>query len=150
MSVSTTSFADRLTRIETGSFKLYAGNETPQQYKPGNLICATAKVKTVQWSVICLGVLLGLLAGYMFKTNVGIEMFFSQSLLVVFGIVKADQMTAAICLAMIAGPVCALGFQLFSRTKSRLAQFWWAYVSGIVGTNLMTWYYFYLAMTAGA
>lgn len=29
MSVSSTSFADRLTRLDTNSVKLYAGNETP-------------------------------------------------------------------------------------------------------------------------
>ena len=150
MSISSTSFSERLARSETSTFLLYAGDEAPQQYKPGNLICATSKVKKAEWSVIALGILLGALAGYMFKTNVGIEMFFAQPLMVVFGIVKADHMTAGICLAMIAGPVCTLGFQLFSRTKNRLAQFWWAYLGGAVGANLMTWYYFYLSMTAGA
>jgi hypothetical protein len=150
MSVSSTSFADRLTRIENNSFKLYAGDETPQEYKSGKLICAVPKVKTAEWSAILVGVLLGVLAGYMFKTYVGIEMFFAQPLLVVFGIVKADHMTAGIFLAMVCGPVCALGFQLFSRTKNRLAQFWWAYVAGTIGVNLITWYYFYLSMTAGA
>lgn len=150
MSVSSTSFADRLTRIESSSFKLYAGDEPPQYYKPGKLICAGPKVKTAEWSAILVGVLLGVLAGYLFKTYVGIEMFFAQPLLVVFGIVKADHITAGICLAMISGPVCALGFQLFSRTKNRLAQFWWAYLAGAIGANLMTWYYFYLSITAGA
>ena len=150
MSVSSTSFADRLTRLETNSIKLYAGDETPRQYKPGNLICSKPKVKKVELSTILMGALFGTLVGYMFKTHVGIEMFFSQSLLTLFGIIRTDHMTAGICLAMIAGPVCALGFQLFSRTKNRLAQFWWAYLAGIIGGNLMTWYYFYLTITGSA
>ena len=123
MSVSSTSFADRLTRLDTNSVKLYAGNETPQEYEPGKLICAMPKVKKAYWTSIIIDAIFGAIAGHLFKTNVGIEMFFSQPLLVMFAIVNAKQMTAGICLAMVAGPVCALTFQLFNRTKIRLAQF---------------------------
>jgi hypothetical protein len=34
MSISSTSFSERLARIETSTFLLYAGDEAPQQYKP--------------------------------------------------------------------------------------------------------------------
>ena len=148
MSVSSTSFSDRLTRLDNNSVKLYAGNETPQEYEPGKLICAMPKVKKAYWTSIIIGAIFGAVAGQLFKTNVGIEMFFSQPLLVVFAIVKANQMTAGICLAMLAGPVCALAFQLFSRTETRLAQFWWSYVAGSIAANATAWYYFYLTMTA--
>lgn len=150
MAVSSTTFADRLTRLETSTVKLYAGDDAPQKYKPENLIAKKQKAKSTYWTAIMIGGMLGALAGYMFKTNVGIEMFFSQPLPVIYATIKADQMTAAICAAMIAGPIGALGFLIFSRTKNRLAQFWWAYVGGSIATNLTAWYYFYLTMAASA
>lgn len=150
MSVSSTTFAERLTRLDSETVKLYAGDNAPQKYKPENLICAKPKVKKIFWTAIIIGGILGTLAGYMFKSNVGIEMFFSQPLPIIYAIIKADHMTAGICLAMIIGPIGALGFLIFSRTKNRLAQFWWAYVGGAVGINAMTWYSFYLTMAAGA
>ena len=102
MSVSSTSFSDRLTRLDNNSVKLYAGNETPQEYEPGKLICAMPKVKKTYWTSIIIGAIFGAVAGHLFKTNVGIEMFFSQPLLVVFAIVNANHMTAGISLAMVA------------------------------------------------
>jgi hypothetical protein len=146
MATSSTTFDERLTRLETGTVKLYAGDETPQAYKAGKLIATKQKAKKAYWTAIMIGGLFGALAGYMFKTKIGIEMFFSQPLLVVFSIVKADQMMAAICLAMIAGPICAIAFQMFSITKVRLSQFWWSYLVGSIAVNASTWYYFYLAM----
>ncbi|MDG1472547.1 MAG: hypothetical protein P8Q26_13440 [Ascidiaceihabitans sp.] len=150
MAVSSTSFEERLTRLDSGTVKLYAGDYTPQKYKADNLICAKQKVKKTFWTAILSGVPAGALAGYMFKSNVGIEMFFSQSLPVLYAIIKADPTTAAIYLAMLAGPVCTLGFLIFDRTQNRLAQFGWSYLAGSIGVNLTTWYYFYLAMSAGA
>jgi hypothetical protein len=90
----------------------------------------------------------GAVAGHLLETNVGIEMFFPQPLLVVFSIVDANQMTAGICLAMVAGPVCALMFQLFNRTKIRSAQFWWSNVASSMAANATVWYYFSPTMTA--
>ena len=148
MSVSSTSFSDRLTRLDNNSVKLYAGNETPQEYEPGKLICAMPKVKKAYWTSIIIGAIFGAVAGHLFKTNVGIEMFFSQPLLVVFAIVNANQMTACIYLAIVAGPVCALTFQLFNRTKIRSAQFWWSNVASSIAANATVWYYFYPSMTA--
>ena len=148
MSVSSTSFSDRLTRLDNNSVKLYAGNETPQEYEPGKLICAMPKVKKAYWTSIIIGAIFGAVAGHLFKTNVGIEMFFSQPLLVVFAIVNANQMTTCICLAIVAGPVCTLTFQLFKRTKIRVAQFWWSNVSSSIAANATVWYYFYPTMTA--
>jgi hypothetical protein len=84
----------------------------------------------------------------LFETNVGIEMFFSQPQLVGFAIVNANQMTAGICLAMVAGPVCALMFQLFNRTKIHSAQFWWSNIASLMAANATVWYYFYPTMTA--
>ena len=45
MSVPSTTFAERLTCLASNSVKLYAGNETPQEYESANLICAKPKVK---------------------------------------------------------------------------------------------------------
>jgi hypothetical protein len=50
MSVSSTGFADRLTRLDTNSVKLYAGKERPQEYEPGKLILAMPKVKKAYWT----------------------------------------------------------------------------------------------------
>jgi hypothetical protein len=75
-------------------------------------------------------------------------MFFSQPLLVVFAIFNANQITAGICLAMVAGPVYALIFQLFNCTKIRSAQFWWSDVASLMAANATVWYYFYPTMTA--
>ena len=72
MSVSSTTFAERLTRLNSNSIKLYACNETPQEYESANLICAKPKVKRAYWTSIAIGGGLGALAGHMFKTNVGI------------------------------------------------------------------------------
>jgi hypothetical protein len=146
MAVSATSFNERLARLDAGKVKLYAGNEAPQEYQADNLICAKPKAKNTYWTAIIIGGVLGALAGYMFKTNVGIEMFFSQSLPILYAIIKADPKTAGICLAMIAGPVCAIGFLIFSRTKPRVAQFWWSYWGSSVAINATAWYYFYLTL----
>ena len=50
MSVPSTTFAERLTRLASNSVKLYAGNETPQEYESANLICAKPKVKRAYWT----------------------------------------------------------------------------------------------------
>jgi hypothetical protein len=49
MSVSSTGFADRLTRLDTNSLQSYAGKEKPQEYEPGKLIFAMPKVKKAYW-----------------------------------------------------------------------------------------------------
>ncbi|MDB0052137.1 hypothetical protein N9F04_00125 [Ascidiaceihabitans sp.] len=72
MSVSSTTVAERLTRLNSNSVKLYVDNETPQEYESANPICAKPKVKRYYWTSIAIGGGLGALAGHMFKTNVGI------------------------------------------------------------------------------
>ena len=72
MSVSSTTVAERLTRLNSNSVKLYVDNETPQEYESANPICAKPKVKRYYWKSIAIGGVLGALAGHMFETNVGI------------------------------------------------------------------------------
>jgi hypothetical protein len=148
MSVSSTTFAERLTRLASNSVKLYAGNETPQEYESANLICAKPKVKRAYWTSITIGGGLDTLAGHMFKTSVGIEMFFFQTVPVLFSIIESNEMIAGICLAMLAGPVCSIAFQIFGDTKPLLSQFLWSYSAGSIAAKAMAWYYFYLTITA--
>ena len=49
-SVLSTGFADRLTRLDANSLKLYAGKERPQEYEPGKLIFPIPKVKKAYWT----------------------------------------------------------------------------------------------------
>jgi hypothetical protein len=72
VSVSSTTVAERLTRLNSNSVKLYVDNETPQEYESANLICAKPKVTRTYSTSIAIGGGLGALAGHMFKTNVGI------------------------------------------------------------------------------
>ena len=148
MTVSTATFKDRLKRLDRSTVTLYAGDETPQKYKRTHLRIAKPTPKKPAGLVIFLGALLGLFTGYMFEINVGIDLFFSQPLTVAYTIIKADYMTAGICLAMLVGPVCAIGSKLISRTENRFVQFWWSYLVGSFGVNLTVWYFFYLSSTA--
>jgi hypothetical protein len=145
-------FIDRFCRLlnsfRYNSQKVYAGKERPQEYEPGKWIFAMPKVKKAYWMPSFFGVVFGAVAGHLFKTNVGIEMFFSQPLLVVFAIVNANQMTACICLEIVAGSVCAITFQLYKRTKIRVAQFWWSNVASSIAANAIVCYYFFPTMTA--
>jgi hypothetical protein len=139
MAVSTTTFAERLKRAEKSDFVLYAGNDAPQVYKPSGLISFAGTGGKTAWSSVLLGGLVGGYVGYLFKANVNIELFFTQPPLVVFEILKADIKIAAICIAMLAGVILALGAQVLSYSRSRISQFSWSYVLAAAGVNVSTW-----------
>ncbi|MDB0052138.1 hypothetical protein N9F04_00130 [Ascidiaceihabitans sp.] len=75
-------------------------------------------------------------------------MFSSQSVPVLFSLIKSNEIIAGICLAMLGGPVRSFAFQIFCDTKPRLSQLWWSYLGGSIAANAMAWDYFYLTMTA--
>ena len=76
MSVSSTGFADCLTRLDTNSQKLYAGKERPQEYEPGKLIFAMPKVKKAYWMSSLLVQFLALLQDTCLKRMSGLRCSF--------------------------------------------------------------------------
>lgn len=149
MAVSSTSFSERVTRINKrpqGQVQLYAGEGASQNYKAEKLICAKPKASAMFWGAITMGAVIGTIIGYLFQTKVGVEMFFSTPFAVLFTYIKADPTTAAICSGMILGPVASIGFLIFSRTRNRLSQFWGGYLCGMIGVNVTTWWAFYLTI----
>ena len=143
MAVSTTTFAERLKRAERSNFMLYAGNDAPQAYKAKGLIDFSGTGGKTAWSSILLGALLGGYVGYLFENKVGIDLFFTRPPLAALEFLKADMISAAICLAMLAGAVLALGAQVFSYSKSRISQFGWSYLFAAIGVNASTWFAYF-------
>ena len=84
MSVSSTTFAERLTRLASNSVKLYAGNETPQEYESANLICAKPKVKRAYWTFITIGGGLDTLGGTCSKPALKLKCSFPKRCLFSF------------------------------------------------------------------
>ncbi|SPH21271.1 hypothetical protein ASD8599_02022 [Ascidiaceihabitans donghaensis] len=148
MAVSTTSFSDRLGRIERSTPQLYAGDDAPQSFKPDNLVCNTAKKGAFYYAVILFGLIVGAGVGYAFRTAVGFEIFVTQPPLLILAIVKADPQMLGLTLAVVGGAVITLLCQIFGNTKARALQFWTGYMLGMVLINLQAFYFVYLTYFA--
>jgi len=139
-----TSFEERLARLECGSVKLYAGTGMPQEFRSGGLVHDTNRQHGPSWSAIVTGVFMGAVIGYLFKTLVGIEMFFTKPLWLLIALFKADYALATIVAAMAAAPIFAFGTQLLGESNNRFGQFSLSYLIGAVSINASAWYAFFL------
>lgn len=143
-----TSFADRLARIDTKEIKLYAGDEAPQAYAPEKLVCASKPKRHLFSGALIMGALIGAAIGYIFRTQVGLELFYYQALPVVYATVKSDTTLLLGTFGAVLGPVATLVFLIFSRTHTRILQFWSAYLAGSIAVNLSYFWSFYLTIQA--
>jgi hypothetical protein len=148
MAVSTTSFADRLGRIEKSTPQLFAGDDAPQSFRPDKLVCTTKKRGLVFYIVIAMGALIGAAVGYGFRTEVGFDIFLTQPPLLIWAIVKSQSLMLLFTLGMAAGPVMALACNIFSFTQARALQFWSGYLAGSIVVNGHALYYVYLTYFA--
>lgn len=118
-------FAERINRIEAndGVIKLFAGNGKPQNYAPSSLSGSIVSSKSLEYGAISAGVLVGIMAGYIFKRYAGINLFLDSSLIRIFELTKEDMMMAGGIASVAIGFMAFVSTLIINRKRARLLQF---------------------------